>query len=273
MAKMWLIARFDDEGQTKLLRQQTSILRQRGEIGFTMLDDDHPIVKNSEKLDDYCYLLSLLVHSQEEDYFGQTIRPWLSLWSAIILMWRGVKLYIQGVRDGDIEWTVYPCAIDGIVDVARALEIAFIEGQTEKLLYIGGILKIAHQSGDTKIRLVMLTSILELLLTHNPNYARFNVEDSINKQFQLKASILIYLNDRTRNIEAIRNRLKVIYEQRSNIAHGNFNEFDKFLRKLSKKEGQEEYFDDLIKDLYTYLGAVLEEYLKDRRFVEFLKDG
>lgn len=58
-----------------------------------------------------------------------------------------------------------------------------------------------------------------------------------------------------------------------NIAHGNFGAVNKFVRNLSKKEGEEEYFDDLISDLYLYIRAILEEYLRDREFVEFLKDN
>ena len=118
-----------------------------------------------------------------------------------------------------------------------------------------------------------MTSILELLLTHNPDFNRFNVEDSISKQFQLKVSILVYLNDKTVDINAIKSRLKTIYQQRSNIAHGNFSAVNKYINGLSKKEGKEEYFDDLVVDLYKYVRSVLEEYLKDFRFVEFLKEN
>jgi hypothetical protein len=111
------------------------------------------------------------------------------------------------------------------------------------------------------------------LLTHNPDFSRFNVEDSISKQFQLKASILIYLNNKTRSINAVKNRLRTIYQQRSNIAHGNFQAVEKYIQSLSKKEGEEEYFDDLIVDLYGYVRAILEEYLKDQALVEFLKNN
>jgi hypothetical protein len=139
---------------------------------------------------------------------------------------------------------------------------------------VGGLLKIvAHDTRDKKTRLMLLTSIIELLLTHNPDFSRFNVEDSISKQFQLKASILIYLNNRTRDINAVKNRLRTIYQQRSNIAHGNFQAVEKYIQSLSKKEGEEEHFDDLIVDIYGYVRAILEEYLKDQALVEFLKDN
>jgi hypothetical protein len=161
------------------------------------------------------------------------------------------------------------------------LDKAFNEGNSEKLLYIGNILKVVgHDLHDEKIKLLLLTSIIELMLTHNPDLQRYNVEDSINKQFQLKATTLIYLNDTSRSIKDIKNRLKTIYTQRSNVAHGNFHEIEKYIDKLSKNRKAEdeemgggEYFVSLITDLYVYIRAILEEYLKDRGFVEFLKDG
>ena len=81
------------------------------------------------------------------------------------------------------------------------------------------------------------------------------------------------LNDRHRDINAIKKRLGIIYSQRSNIAHGNFQAVEKYKHSLSKKEGAEEYFDDLVIDLYVYIRAIIEEYLKDKMLVEFLKSG
>ncbi|MDZ7957359.1 MAG: HEPN domain-containing protein [Aulosira sp. DedQUE10] len=141
-------------------------------------------------------------------------------------------------------------------------------------MYVGSILKIvSHEVNDIRTRIVMLTSIIELLLTHNPDFNRFNVEDSINKQFQLKASILIYLNDKRVDINAVKSRLKIIYQQRSNIAHGNFSAVNKYINSLSKKEGKEEYFDDIVVDLYKYVRAILEKYLKDLKLIDFLKEN
>jgi hypothetical protein len=89
----------------------------------------------------------------------------------------------------------------------------------------------------------------------------------------LKASVLVYLNDKEKDLDYIKKRLGIIYTQRSNIAHGNFKQLDKYIRSLSTKEGEEEYFEDLVHDLYEYLRAILYEYIRDRNFVEFLKDN
>ncbi len=83
------------------------------------------------------------------------------------------------------------------------------------------------------INVVLLTSIIEFMLTRNPDFNRFNVEDSINKQFQLKASLLIYQNDKKRNLLKIKEDLKNIYNLRSIIAHGDFENLKKLIKKKS----------------------------------------
>ncbi len=160
------------------------------------------------------------------------------------------------------------------METIALVESAFDKGVEEKLLYISSLLKIVgHDVKDEKIKLVVLVSILELLLTHNPDFSRFNVEDSINKQFQLKASILIYLHDKSKDLKQIQKRLKTLYGLRSNIAHGNFKGVIKFIQSLSKEEGKEEYFESLIGELYCYIRAILFEYMRDPVFVDFLKDN
>lgn len=171
-------------------------------------------------------------------------------------------------------WRFLPHIISNISRATASLESSFSKGGLEKLLYIGKSLKVAgFELQNRRFRLVMLTSILEMMVTHNPDSSRFNVENSINKQFQLKTSLLVYLNNRGLDVNTIKKRLRVIYQQRSNIAHGNFREVEKYISKLSQKDGEEEYFDDLVVDLYQYIRAVVEEYLKDKVFVDFLKDN
>lgn len=87
----------------------------------------------------------------------------------------------------------------------------------------------------------------------------------------MRLARLVYLNDKTRSLEKLKERLKIIYDQRSNVAHGNFVAVKKYVAGLSKKDGHKEYFSDLITDLYSYVRAVVEEYLNDKQFVEYLK--
>jgi hypothetical protein len=282
IARMWVIARFDDEGETQQILKEREEMLKAGQVGIIMLENEHPIVRNSEKLADYSYLLSLLSHTEGSDYFGrgfilttrQSDRPIIDLWMNFFMFGVASRDNLRDSLKEPLRWIFLPHALDELHRVTRLLDKAFANGLEEKLLYIGSILKIVgHDVRDVKVSLVMLTSIIEMLLTHNPNFNRFNVEDSINKQFQLKASILIYLNNRNVDIYQIQKRLKTIYEQRSNVAHGNFGATNKYIRNLSKTEGEEEYFDDLIVDLYIYVRAILEQYLEDRSFVEFLKEN
>ena len=282
LASIWIIARFEDEGIGEALRKEHQEMREEGKSVIFLLDDDHPLVKNAENLANYCSLLSLLIHTEQNSYFGRSFlvesreissdQPAKKVWREYLMF--GIASQSYPESQDELRWIFFPDVKEKIVSVAELLERAFESGLKEKLLYVGSILKIiTHEVGDIRTKIVMITSILELLLTHNPDFNRFNVEDSISKQFQLKASILVYLNDKTVDIDLVKKRLKTIYHQRSNIAHGNFSAVNKYINSLSKKEGKEEYFDDRVEDLYKYVRAVLEEYLKDSKFVEFLKEN
>lgn len=170
---------------------------------------------------------------------------------------------------------------EDIVKVSHQLETLLNNGMEDKLLYIADLLRvIGEDMKDQRQTLVTLTGIMELLLTHNPNHNRFNVEDSISKQFKLKASILIYLNDKSRNIDDVKKRLGEIYTQRSNIAHGNFKTLkeyiDKELKSLLKTDPDAEdsyVLAYLNRDLRIYLRAILEEIIKDQSLVNFMKEN
>ena len=286
VARMWIIARFDDEGESKRLRKEKRQYKKQGTPVVIVLDEEHPIIKKSNILLDYSYLIALLAHTESEDYFGRSFIYDNDRSADMNHFWREFLMFIMQCRtytDNEyrksrwekesLRWTYFPEFCEKLEKIRELVDFALSNSLEEKLLYVGNTLRIAHDNWEKKSRLLMLTSIIEMLLTHNPNTNRFNVEDSINKQFQLKTSILVYLNDKNRNIKVIQKRLKTIYEQRSNVAHGNLGAFNKFIQNLSKKEGEEEYFDSLITDLYLYIRAILEEYLKDKEFVEFLKDN
>lgn len=141
-------------------------------------------------------------------------------------------------------------------------------------MYVAGLLRTVDEDlSDEKFELVVLVSILELLLTHSPDNNRFNVEDSISKQFRLKVATLVYLSDRSGDLDQLKSRIKTIYNLRSSIAHGNFNEVTKYINRLSQEEVEEEYFSDLLTDSYEYIRIILFEFFKDPDFVTFLKDN
>ncbi len=280
LAKMWCVVRFNDGGVSKYIDEVSKEMKEKGQKGGVLLDDNSPALLNAQALINYCQLLSLLSHNEGSEYFGrhfiynpdQLFEPVLldNLTDDLIMLSGDLHNAKNRPEHRDsMDWIFWRFGSSEIIKNAQALEMAFDNGQAEQLLYIGGLLDIANRTHDIRIRLLTLTSIIELLVTRNPDTSRFNVEDSINKQFQLKASILIYLNNKENDIESIKKRLKLIYQQRSNVAHGNFGEIDK----ISKKEGMHEHFDSLVSDLYAYVRAIIEEYLKDTKFVEFIKAG
>ena len=284
-AKMWCVVRFDDEGEVQRIDESYQKMQEKGQKGFVLLDDDHPILRNSESLINYSHLLSLLAHTEEKSYFGRNFILDPDQLSERILI-RNFVPHLVMLYTANYDYQTRPEYRDElswsfswihgskqILKIASLFEKAFENGDSDKLLYIGNLLGIVNRTQDEKIKLLILTSIIELLVTRNPDTSRFNVEDSINKQFQLKAGALIFLNNKENDIDVLKKRLKTIYQQRSNIAHGNFGELENYKRKLSKKEGEEEYFEDLVADLYSYVRAILEEYLKDPKFVEFIKTG
>jgi hypothetical protein len=60
LAKMWIIARFNDGGELEKLQKHHSELIEKGEKGwFTILDSDNPIMKNSQRLVDYSFLFNI----------------------------------------------------------------------------------------------------------------------------------------------------------------------------------------------------------------------
>ena len=247
---------------------------------ISLREFETPFEISAQKMLDYSYLLSLLIHTDKDNYYGlnfildhypveEANEPTPFMWVNYLMSGVICQEFENYQEDDERAWTFFPLVRRRLLEQSETLESLIKNGDSEKLLYIGNMLRLAHRGYDEKARIILLTSILELLLTHNPDSNRFNVEDSINKQFQLKTAILVYLNDKNRDLNQIKKQLKTIYQQRSNVAHGNFNALEKYKQNSSHQEANE----GLVISLYTYIRAVIEEYLKDRDFVEFLKNS
>ncbi len=94
------------------------------------------------------------------------------------------------------------------------------------------------QTTDERMYLLGIVGLIEMLVTHNPDSQRYNVEDSISKQYVRKIKYLLYQTDSSMDLERLEKELKLSYSIRSDIAHGNFT-------KSSKKN---------LKDLFTFYG-------------------
>ena len=210
--------------------------------------------------------------------FLQTIQFWLrNAYQGIFNLERkdnGAELYDFGYNSKVI--TAKVPQIDSILDK-----------EYDKIYYFSELLNEAMTTRSEKLVFTSLVSILEMILTHKPDFNRFNVEDSINKQFVLKLAIIVYQNDNSVDLISLKKELKEIYSQRSNIAHGNFKELYKFLEENNREIAKEPSFfgskvkgpkDDYPlyrynKKLFKYVYLVLKAYIDDTSFVKFIKEN
>ena len=285
LAKIWIVARYDDEGVEKELRQLGEKIRKNGEIGLFILEDANPIIRNSTSLRNYMSLLSLLIHSEEDEFFGNPIlisssdypmpgRPFdENLWRNAFSMF-GIFSATdpEEAKSDKLAWAAFPHVRERLLEVRAALARATDNGHGDLLMYIGNILRVVeHDARDIRVRFILLVSLLELLLTHNPDTSRYNVEDSINRQFRLKTGIMVQRQHPDIDLGVLEKRLKQLYGLRSAIPHGDFKAIAKFEVSLSKHAEKEGYIDNVVTDAYYYLRAVLEEFLRDPDFVHFVK--
>jgi hypothetical protein len=235
LARMAVVMRFDDEGAVAELEQMREEAGKDPAPGFFLLEDDHPLVRNAKALDSFCGLVALLAHTEHREYNGTTI-TYPDLWldhpdnaSDIIV---SSDVYMQLARAFDRElieahpndaWRYFPFISKNLLSAARRLEAAYARGDSEILRFVGDLLVTARETRDPKLRIMLLVSVLELLVTRSPDVQRFNIEDSISRQFVLKLGVLAHLGDPSYNdFERLRSTLRTIYGRRSAIAHGGF---------------------------------------------------
>lgn len=142
------------------------------------------------------------------------------------------------------------------------------EPEGQRIRYIADTLREVfgdlNEAQDININFVRLTSIIELLVTHRPDFARFNVEDSIRKQFQLKTGILVHNLNEKIDLTELKKDLRKIYDIRSSVAHGDFQGL------VGLKESIR---NDLYKKLFSYVSLVVTCFLRDPKYIEFLKQS
>jgi len=283
IARMLVIARYPESESSQSLAKKYRRIKERALKEIVILPGEYPEVTNRERLDDFSYLLSLLIHTSGDDYWGQNFvlrdeskvmddDPWFNFMNL-----GGVSPNFSNGHlnmADDWQWLFFPSIKKQLIGACKILDSAFSRGDTERLLYIGNLLKIVREVRDAKVKILLLTSILELMLTHNPDFNRFNVEDSINKQFQLKVGVLMYMNDNTIDLTDLKKQLKEIYRTRSNIAHGNFSGLAKMEKVGQKKKDEPEYLlERYATNLYRIIRVAVEVYLRDKAFMEFLKEA
>jgi hypothetical protein len=284
LSEIWIIFRFPEEEEFLQLAKDKNEL-----IHKIIVKEESSYTIQFKNVVSYCHLLSLLIHNEENYYHGESFLlseyPYeIFLTSNNSKIYEAIENFVNdnfSTRNGMKSplWLYWPDILNTIVETAVKLESLLVQENKEfpkkqiplsqkqtpkqKLLHIGNILSAAYaQVINPELMLLLLVSIIEYLVTGNPDTNRFNVEDSINKQFKLKCAILIHNQDKEYDLRVLNSELKNIYSQRSNIAHGNYKENFKL--------------EDIINSTYLlhkFNRDILNEFLSDRQLIEYLKDN
>ena len=70
ISRMFVIVRYEDEGEYERIAHDLKEIRKDGTLALTILDDNHPIIRNSENLKHFSSLISLLTNTDNKEYFG-----------------------------------------------------------------------------------------------------------------------------------------------------------------------------------------------------------
>ena len=153
---------------------------------------------------------------------------------------------------------------------------------SETLEYIMESLQILRKNIDLKMKFVSVVSIIELLLTHCPDGSRYNIEDSINKQFHNKVALVVYLTNKKSDFKLVSKECTYIYSLRSDVAHGNFSKFPKDLKRYYDFCKENQYttaseFDKantlnlLLKRTLDYMVIIFNMYIRDYKLLDIVK--
>ena len=255
LSKCWLIARYDDGGLWNKYYKEVSEEIQGKKIRNYFQKKDAEILH--EEMIDHLYFLTMPITDEITSY---------------------EKTIVMGKNEFSIQSVLlsvdssYKYSFRTIIDRSKDIEIFSKNYESakkvlgEKVKYISKILREISENASkiNRIQLVMLVSIIEFLLTHDPSDGS---EDSISKQFRLKTSILVK-DYQGLPIDELGQRLKDIYNLRSKIAHGDFKEVEKCLKKFQSKQI---YMCNLIDDLYIYITEILRVYLVEPNYIDYLK--
>lgn len=291
LAKMTIILKFDYSSAKEAYLKDCKEFKEKHILGFVLLDNNNPLISNSKKAINFSFLLSLLFHTEEEGYDGRNFlinkrhSSFCKNFSDFFL-WFMVTSQESEVKENNIDskWRVFPYIKNEIIEKVKLLDEFSIDENNFKILeFISEILKNCKLDiTDNKYKITSLVSVIEMLLTHNPDFNRFNVEDSIVKQFKLKLGVLLYLDNNNIDFDSLEKKLKLIYSLRSNIAHGNFNQLNETILKfyefykeqidyIDSKGDVNLYLEYIIGDLYKYIRIILNRLIIDRKFLNFIK--
>jgi len=283
LAETWIIVRFpEDEEFEKIATKKDELFN----LIFNKKETSYSI--KFKELANYCHLVSLIANDGLR-YHGESFLLSKSPYDIFytnkdyntkesVETFIGYNFLMKSENRGT-SWLYWIDGYQSILNGAKRIETSLSQGiiqekggklrvsqkQTpkQKLLHVGGLLKTSYEHlQDPELMLLLLVSILEYMVTRNPDTSKFNVEDSISKQFNLKCAILIYNQDKSVNLIELNQTLRKIYNQRSDLAHGNY-----------KGNFKLDEVVESVYSLYSFIKHIINEYIIDRNLVEFLKDN
>lgn len=136
------------------------------------------------------------------------------------------------------------------------------------VIFIADNLEVYRHLDDDKMKIVSLVSMIELLIAHKPNGERYNIDDSIRKQFCNKILLILHLNNALEDLKETEKLLIHIYDLRSAIAHGNFESIGEICEKIyiwrfhNDKTFIDTYNFCVESDILHYINGLLQNYLK-----------
>ena len=269
LIKSCLIVRFDDKGFFKDLRKFSRKVR-KDKKGFVMLEGNELGPQREDRALKFISILDLLFL----DKFNGNLKKTIILTDDKPITHTMLMIYINGIAHGrtihkEFDYFTIPDNLEKIIELSKEIE-KLSDEQAEKILFIGETIKSINEHHlESKMMFIMLVGALEFLLTHNPDSYRFNIEDSIRKQFQLKVGVVLnrILN---MDLDTASQRLKQIYDVRSAIAHGDFSSIKSIIKKQRTKDKDFDIF-DLVEEVFNYVSAVVQTYIKEPAFVDSLK--
>jgi hypothetical protein len=279
ISQSWIILRYEDNGEFEMAKKDRGVFF---DIFFS--DKKHTYWEKYNNLQSYCQIISLLSHDDEDRYIGDSfvsLRKPQDIFYPVDHTHEIIEAFTTfhgncsiGSDSRGKTWNFFPDVKDNLISACGLIEIMLKrkgesdstkrkQSSEEKILFAGDLLRvIENETHDVKVKLLLLVSIIEFMLIRNPDSNRFNVEDSISKQFILKATLLVYNVHQDIDLKETKEALKIIYNQRSDVAHGNF---------ISKSDNEKIIQSFYL--LYKYIRAIVSEYIRDPKFVEFIKEN
>lgn len=280
LAKIWIIAKFEVDISSNEKDKTEPIFIYPGEVPrLYTISKNHPLLKKSEELISYTFLISLLINTEKESYNGDSFIihnhmmdiyfPTFDINLNHLIVHFGMNSFKKEFKDEKENWTIFHHVKKNIVITSNLIDSAITTTSKEKIFYISDSLRTINKNiNDERMKLVALVGIIELILTRQVSNQG---EDSVSKQFRCKASKVIYNTDKSINLNDLRKRLKIIYQQRSNIAHGNMQKLKDFIRKEQRRINQEKIIESINLELYGYIRIIIWEYLRNSNFIDQLQ--